>query len=266
MKYKPVLIAAILLALVGCKPSDKDITNSVQEQMNRSLKDPTSSLYRDVVVYRDGDNSAYVCGEVNAKNNYGAYTGFEPFVSKVIINGDKIIPLTGYLDEYTLDFFAPLVCAYQGIKEANDELLRRENEEIELKKAAIELEVKKKAKANKIIDNLGVRSIVDKLVSDGVQIIHSRYNEKSVKPVKIIVSLFHSSITKYTYVITYVIMPNEQDEKMRCSFSFDSEGNLQSSDSLCYSNKDPNLSADFDLSIFDYKNDKYLVVIQEEDY
>ncbi|MGL5951833.1 MAG: hypothetical protein ACRCZ3_01630 [Providencia rustigianii] len=45
------------------------------------------------IVYRDGDDTAYVFGDVNAKNEYGAYTGFESFMGKVYINNGKFVPL-----------------------------------------------------------------------------------------------------------------------------------------------------------------------------
>lgn len=45
-----------------------------------SLKDPNSAQFRNVrvVPYEEG---AVICGEVNAKNSYGGYVGFEAFVA-----------------------------------------------------------------------------------------------------------------------------------------------------------------------------------------
>lgn len=45
-----------------------------------NFKDPASVRYRNLAVYRsiDGKKLA-LCGEVNAKNSYGAYVGFVPF-------------------------------------------------------------------------------------------------------------------------------------------------------------------------------------------
>lgn len=44
------------------------------------MKDPESAKFRNIrlVPHR---NSKVMCGEINAKNAYGAYAGFEPFVS-----------------------------------------------------------------------------------------------------------------------------------------------------------------------------------------
>ncbi|MEX6155976.1 hypothetical protein AB6G46_23970 [Providencia hangzhouensis] len=123
MKFKAVFVVLALLGLVGCKPTDEDIANSTKEQINRSLKDPTSSLFRDVVVYRDGDDTAYVCGDVNAKNEYNAYTGFKPFSSKVVIGDGKLTPIVGYEDNATL---ATIICETKDIEKSKDILKERE--------------------------------------------------------------------------------------------------------------------------------------------
>ena len=49
------------------------------------LRDPSSARFRNVGYYSGGESSA-VCGEVNAKNGFGGYTGFERFVAL----GDKL--------------------------------------------------------------------------------------------------------------------------------------------------------------------------------
>jgi len=52
------------------------------------MKDPKSAQFRDVYISYPNINpkSAFVCGEVNAKNSFGAYDGFERFVSQPSIN------------------------------------------------------------------------------------------------------------------------------------------------------------------------------------
>lgn len=44
------------------------------------LKDPDSAEFRNVGYYSGGPGMA-VCGEVNAKNSFGGYSGFERFVA-----------------------------------------------------------------------------------------------------------------------------------------------------------------------------------------
>lgn len=63
-------IGGILLA--GC---DSPLSKA-QEIAARNLKDPSSAQFRDVREARGGA----VCGEMNGKNAFGAYTGFKRFV------------------------------------------------------------------------------------------------------------------------------------------------------------------------------------------
>lgn len=50
--------------------------NAVKE----NLKDPESATFRKLFLVKNQKGEA-VCGEVNAKNSYGGYVGFQPFVS-----------------------------------------------------------------------------------------------------------------------------------------------------------------------------------------
>lgn len=45
------------------------------------LIDPSSAMFRKVRVVRD-HGGAVVCGEINGKNRFGAYTGFQRFWAK----------------------------------------------------------------------------------------------------------------------------------------------------------------------------------------
>jgi hypothetical protein len=63
--------------LAGCGVAD---TYTAEQSVKEQLKDPSSAQFRNVFVSKDGD---YVCGEVNAKNGFGAYGGFEKFVVSV---------------------------------------------------------------------------------------------------------------------------------------------------------------------------------------
>ncbi|WP_151832895.1 hypothetical protein [Acinetobacter ursingii] len=80
---KKVLLSLVIgLSLAGCSNSKTE--KLVKEQ----LRDPESAQFQNV---KNG------CGEVNAKNSYGGYTGFKKFYTKdnqVIIdsNDDDILP------------------------------------------------------------------------------------------------------------------------------------------------------------------------------
>lgn len=51
-----------------------------QEAIQRRLKDPDSAEFRNVEFY-SGGSVPVACGEVNAKNGFGGYTGFERFIA-----------------------------------------------------------------------------------------------------------------------------------------------------------------------------------------
>lgn len=61
---------------------------ATKAKIERRLKDPSSVQYRDVRAFVVGGRVA-VCGEVNAKNSYGGYTGFEGFADW---NGTLTLP------------------------------------------------------------------------------------------------------------------------------------------------------------------------------
>ena len=63
------VLAIALIALAGCS-SEPDLS-----PVSDIMKDPDSTKFRNVIEY---ENS--VCGEVNSKNSYGAYSGFQDFI------------------------------------------------------------------------------------------------------------------------------------------------------------------------------------------
>lgn len=48
--------------------------------VERLLKDPGSAKFRSVLIVKN-DGVEVVCGEVNSKNGFGAYTGYQYFLS-----------------------------------------------------------------------------------------------------------------------------------------------------------------------------------------
>lgn len=59
------------------------VKEKVLEAVRNRLKDPASAQFRDVRLVEFSFGQV-VCGEVNAKNAFGGYVGFTPFVSDVI--------------------------------------------------------------------------------------------------------------------------------------------------------------------------------------
>ncbi len=81
------------------------ITDGVKEQ----LKDPDSAKFKNVKV---SSASGYVCGEVNAKNSYGGYTGFTKFAGVYI--GNTFIFLDMANDEVTTSTILTM-CSEEGL-------------------------------------------------------------------------------------------------------------------------------------------------------
>lgn len=67
------------------EPTDHHETEEIKAKtfIVMDLKDPESARFRNVFTKEnkkeDGSISYLVCGEINAKNSYGAYVGYKPF-------------------------------------------------------------------------------------------------------------------------------------------------------------------------------------------
>lgn len=82
-------ILACSLIIVGCTPSEKDFIDMGESLVKDTLKDPDSAKFDSF--FRDfGENSGYVCGYVNAKNSYGAYTGKKPYYVRIEVKDGKV--------------------------------------------------------------------------------------------------------------------------------------------------------------------------------
>lgn len=68
-KWIAALAASAVLA--GC-----DGTQKAKDLVAATMKDPSSVQFREV----ERGAAGYVCGEINAKNEYGAYGGFRGFM------------------------------------------------------------------------------------------------------------------------------------------------------------------------------------------
>lgn len=79
---KFILIFAIA-ALTGCKPSAEKAIELAQKEVSADMKDPESAKFRYMRFIQEGEKDGlvggFVCGNVNAKNSYGAYAGYSPF-------------------------------------------------------------------------------------------------------------------------------------------------------------------------------------------
>jgi hypothetical protein len=58
--------------------------------IQQSLRDSGSAQVRRSYVRAVGDSMRVVCGEVNAKNGFGGYAGYERFVGRVAVLGPQM--------------------------------------------------------------------------------------------------------------------------------------------------------------------------------
>jgi hypothetical protein len=81
-----VMFAGVVAIFVSAPCLAQDYSSfiaSAKRALTKDFKDPDGAKYRDLAVYRELDGKdLYLCGEVNAKNSYGAFTGYVPFFSR----------------------------------------------------------------------------------------------------------------------------------------------------------------------------------------
>lgn len=83
------LLVGVVAALVGCADESEVraefapqlAEEAVKRELAARMKDPATVQWQSVTS-RLVDSVYYVCGEFNAKNSYGAYTGFERFAGR----------------------------------------------------------------------------------------------------------------------------------------------------------------------------------------
>ena len=70
-------ILLFTLVLAGCGPSaDEKMIVEGKAAVASHLRDPGSATFRNLTLFKP----TTLCGEVNAKNGFGGYAGFEAFV------------------------------------------------------------------------------------------------------------------------------------------------------------------------------------------
>ncbi len=84
----------VLIVLWGAKIGPFNQTGAAEAAIRSQLKDPASALFENVT--RQGN---WVCGRVNAKNGFGAYSGAEPFSVEIIEGRAARAELWSSLDE-----------------------------------------------------------------------------------------------------------------------------------------------------------------------
>lgn len=85
MKYILAIVTLFIaqIACAGLNDGEIIVLNKAHKVITEDLKDPSSAMFRGEYLLEkmasDGLNHYIVCGEINAKNSYGAYVGFVPY-------------------------------------------------------------------------------------------------------------------------------------------------------------------------------------------
>lgn len=82
----------------GSKATDYDYIELHKGRIKALLKDPGSAEFQNTFVSRKLGGPV-VCGEVNAKNSFGGYTGFQRFVSGGTVQALESQMKAGEMDE-----------------------------------------------------------------------------------------------------------------------------------------------------------------------
>lgn len=64
-------------------PPDAEYIDIVLEHVRSEMLDSESARFRNLEI-RGEDDVKYVCGEVNGKNRFGGYTGFQGFIANTV--------------------------------------------------------------------------------------------------------------------------------------------------------------------------------------
>lgn len=119
---KALLLIAMVTILPGCKPSEEKAIELAKKEVAIDMKDPDSTKFRNVIYTKkdekeDGSMSGVVCGEVNSKNSFGAYSGFSPFVVVVTMKSKGVF-------SSGVNYSIPVKHVYQDPADANGGVYR----------------------------------------------------------------------------------------------------------------------------------------------
>ena len=113
---KAIAFTALLTSLVACvSPANTTevslsqggvpagTVTSVQQTLRDMMKDPESAKFRNTQTYRSAHGDQIICGEYDAKNSFGGYTGYEMYYYRI---RDGAV-MTKYIDTSSNEHFKP---------------------------------------------------------------------------------------------------------------------------------------------------------------
>jgi len=97
---KKISAGIAVLALAGCVSNDTPVNakptaastadrNLVAATIAQNLKDPESAQFRNWRAYQLSNGHRVICAELNAKNGFGGYVGFEPAYAR--LSGSRVL-------------------------------------------------------------------------------------------------------------------------------------------------------------------------------
>ena len=94
-----LIAAAVAFPALAQTGGHASLVAKAKTEIAKGLKDPDSAKFRNIGVYKSttGKGGVSVCGEINAKNSYGAYNGFRGFMVAegfALIDGEESAGLT----------------------------------------------------------------------------------------------------------------------------------------------------------------------------
>lgn len=88
-RYQGLVFAFVFASLVGCGNGEQAEIEQAKEIVIKNLIDPSSAKFGQIKVFRSG----VVCGEVNAKNRLGGFTGTKIFM---VNQGEIELPASSF--------------------------------------------------------------------------------------------------------------------------------------------------------------------------
>lgn len=113
MVASTIALGAIPFAATAATPTaaSKAVLKAVTVEVKATAKDADSVKIRNLRMVK-ADGLVKFCGEVNAKNSYGGYTGFRPLAGFLMLNGNHPV-YTSVSDIDNVDL-SRAMCARDG--------------------------------------------------------------------------------------------------------------------------------------------------------
>ena len=80
MKLTMIIVGALAVTVGGVSAAESDYFLRAKQAISEGMKDPDSVKFGKLFEGRGSSGKQTICGEVNAKNGFGGYTGMTPFI------------------------------------------------------------------------------------------------------------------------------------------------------------------------------------------